>query len=145
MKPTLLTPSGGLGCWTVRDMLTCVGVTVDIAVVEAWTELERAVAYDWAVREQEQSIGNRLVKSRPKPWLVTEAEKIPPVPSSAEVNTALDRHAQAGRIRDWEDTQDGWIVTTRAGTGLRGTVRLHTLRDADLFCAGLASAEAATR
>jgi hypothetical protein len=74
MRPELMTPEGALDRGMLRDVLLLVSVTVDEASMEPWTDLELALAYDWAMREHLAASDNP-VKRRPKPLFVEAAEK----------------------------------------------------------------------
>jgi hypothetical protein len=52
------------------------------------------------------------------------------------VERALIHHKQAGRIADWQHASDGKFVITGHGAASR----VFTVREAELFCLGLASA-----
>lgn len=91
MRPELLTPANfsadEYSRTLLRDALSLAGVTVHQENLESWTELEMAVAYDWAVRVHLHASDNR-VKVRDKPTFVLAAEV----------------HEQARRLFEWPIT-----------------------------------------
>lgn len=66
MRPELLEPAGGYTPDVVSSALILVGVVKTPADVEPWTKLERAIAYDWSIREHLGASDN-LVRRRDKP------------------------------------------------------------------------------
>jgi hypothetical protein len=74
MRPELITSNAKPDAGTVRAVFQLVEVTADQGAVETWTELELALAFDWAMREHLAASGNP-VKRRDKPSFVTAAEK----------------------------------------------------------------------
>jgi hypothetical protein len=55
-------------------VLGLAGAEVPEAVIAPWTENERRLAYDWAVREHWRASDNNSVRARPCPWLVTASQ-----------------------------------------------------------------------
>ena len=77
MRPELLIScSGEVPVGALTDVLLLVGVTVPLERIEPWTPLERALAYDWAIRVHLRASDNQ-VRERPKPSFVTAAERLP--------------------------------------------------------------------
>ncbi len=72
MRPELLVPEGEITDELLSAVLSLVSVTVQERFLADWTELERVLAYDWAMREHLAASDCRL-KRRPRPWLVTVA------------------------------------------------------------------------
>jgi hypothetical protein len=68
MRPELLTPRN-ITPEIMHDMLTVIGEDVSTERIAHWAPLERAVVYDWAVREHLHASDN-LVRRRPRPSLV---------------------------------------------------------------------------
>lgn len=77
MRPELLTPANfsadKSGRILLSDALSLAGATVHRENLESWTELEMAVAFDWAMRIHLHASDNR-VKVRSKPMFVLAAE-----------------------------------------------------------------------
>lgn len=74
-RRTFFEPQGKLGPALVIDALGLASVELEPAKVQAWTELELLVAYDWAIREH-LSAGDCPVRRRTKPSFVTAAERV---------------------------------------------------------------------
>jgi len=53
----------------VFDLLCLVGANPNPDHVKQWTEIEKLVAYDWAIREHLHASDN-AVRRRAKPWFV---------------------------------------------------------------------------
>lgn len=64
-----MTPGGGLTADAVRDALALAGAEVPAEAIEQWTEGERMMAYDWAMRQYLRA-SDTAVRRRPKPWFV---------------------------------------------------------------------------
>lgn len=58
-----------LSAEVVSDMLSLVGVAIDEMFVRPWTELERLLAYDWAIRVHLRASDN-IVRIRPRPSFI---------------------------------------------------------------------------
>lgn len=75
MRPELLMPVKKQATpQIVQDVLALAEVHLRLEAIEPWTELELALAYDWAVRVHLGASDNP-VKQRPKPSFVEAAEK----------------------------------------------------------------------
>ncbi len=72
MRPELLTPAGPVAAGRLVDVLALAGLAVPLERAEAWTVNERAVAYDWAVREH-LAASDHQVRRRDKPTFVSLA------------------------------------------------------------------------
>jgi hypothetical protein len=59
---------------TLTDALGLVGARVSDAAIALWTRLERALAFDWAIREHLAASDNNVIRRRDKPSFVTAAE-----------------------------------------------------------------------
>lgn len=69
-----LVPDGPLTDEVLGDVVSLVDHEPPPALeLELWTDLERVLVYDWAMREHMRAAGNR-VKRRPKPWVLQRAE-----------------------------------------------------------------------
>jgi hypothetical protein len=78
----LLKPKGGYQPQIVQDALLVAGVVVKLHVIEAWGENQRAVAYDWAMREHFHASDSPIGR-RPRPAFLEPAEtETPAVPAS---------------------------------------------------------------
>lgn len=73
MKPELLQPaSGPLTSQIVSDVvLLAIGLEIKPSWIDQWSEMERLVVYDWAMRDCLRASDNP-VKRRPMPWLVRD-------------------------------------------------------------------------
>jgi hypothetical protein len=80
MQVTLYQPPGSTAdegvymAAAVHDVLSLVTTPVPMNIIETWSELERAIAYDWAMRHYLRSQG-RQVRLRQCPTFVKQAPR----------------------------------------------------------------------
>lgn len=67
-------PRGSLTADLVFDALLLGGVETEREALEAWTEIELLIAYDWAIREHLHASDN-AVRRRAKPSFVGRMER----------------------------------------------------------------------
>ncbi len=73
---SFLTPQNELTPEVLVDVLGLVSITVSKATTSTWTEIERLIAWDWAMREHLHASDN-IIRRRPKPSFVRAAEIAP--------------------------------------------------------------------
>jgi hypothetical protein len=73
-RPEFLAPAGGLTTEVVCNALRLAmrEPVPPAVIVGRWTEHERMLAYDWAMREHLRA-SDSLVRPRPQPWFVARA------------------------------------------------------------------------
>jgi len=130
MRPELLEPAGGLMPRTVIDAISLVSAPVRRQAVENWTEMELAVAYDWAMRLHLHASDNR-VRTRTKPSFVTAAETYA-IPDREHIVELDGQDHQA--LREWLKAPNGALLArrvtfaTNGGSGL--LIRTYPFRAA---------------
>lgn len=72
VKPQFYEPED-LTDQVVADTLILVGISVPEANIAKWSDMEKLMAYDWAMREYLNASDNH-VRRRAKPYLVTLCE-----------------------------------------------------------------------
>lgn len=94
MTRSFLFPEGGLTRPIVQDALGLVGVVCTLEVIGRWCEIERLIAYDWAMREHLHGSDSRSVRRRPRPSFLDPAKTHRVVEGCASVvEDALDARA----------------------------------------------------
>lgn len=66
----VLEPSGELTPQMIRDMLGLAGLDVAERIIDAWTPNERALAYDYAMRQHMRASDDYSVRPRDMPWFL---------------------------------------------------------------------------
>lgn len=69
MRVDFLDPKAPLTPQLVADALSLVGAEADWVIVNTWTDLERLMAYDWAIRAHLHA-SDVPVRLRPRPSFV---------------------------------------------------------------------------
>jgi hypothetical protein len=69
MRLDLLKPQGGYTPEVVGNALSLVGAKFPMFMITSWTKNERALVYDWAMREHFSASDNKIAR-REKPYLV---------------------------------------------------------------------------
>lgn len=85
MRITLWAPKvrAGLAPQVVYDAValvlsSIVPVDQGYMAILRWTRFERAIVFDWALREHAHASDNLTTRRRPRPWLVEVLEMDPP-------------------------------------------------------------------
>lgn len=110
MQIELLEPESGLEPEMVRDMMmTADGTLVELAVVELWTPLELALAYDWAARLHLAASDNEGTGTRPRPWFVAAVAGGELTPAAAVRDIVSSHGAMGVSIRKVaEEMRERW-------------------------------------